>query len=103
MRPIDADAMIAKTKRVLEKSADKKGSLAYFAFEIFIELIESEPTIDPDTLRPHGEWKFGKNHGEFVEATCTVCDGILLVKWYDELSHFRFCPNCGADMRGEKE
>lgn len=47
----------------------------------------------------HGEWIFGKNHGEFVEAECSHCKGLLLVKWYDEIGKYRFCPNCGADMR----
>ena len=57
-----------------------------------------EKSVEP----VRGEWVFGKNHGDFVEAECTACKGLLLVKWYDEIDRFRFCPNCGADMRGER-
>lgn len=46
----------------------------------------------------HGRWKFGKNHGDFVETECTACGSLLLVKWIDELSNYRYCPNCGARM-----
>lgn len=59
--------------------------------------IEEQPAVEP----VRGEWKFGKNHGEFVEAECTSCKGLLLVKWYDEIDKYRYCPNCGARMDGE--
>ena len=48
-----------------------------------------------------GEWVVGKDHGEFGEAKCTACGGILLVKWSDRLSEYRYCPNCGARMDGD--
>ena len=50
--------------------------------------------------RQHGRWVVGKDHGEFGEAKCTACGGILLVKWSDRLSEYRYCPNCGARMEG---
>lgn len=53
-------------------------------------------------IQKQGEWIFGRNHGDFVEATCTSCDGMLLVKWYDKIDIYRRCPNCGAMMRGVK-
>lgn len=50
-------------------------------------------------IQKQGEWIFGRNHGDFVEATCTSCDGMLLVKWYDKIDKYRHCPNCGAKMK----
>ena len=61
-----------------------------------------EKELEQITVEPkRGEWKVGKNHGEFVEAECTSCKGLLLVKWYDEIDKYRYCPNCGARMDGE--
>ena len=68
----------------------------YYAYVVFEEM--KLPTIDPVK---HGKWEFGKSHEEFVEAECTACGGMLLVKWYDKLSEYNYCPRCGADMRGE--
>ena len=49
------------------------------------EYINALPTIEPK----HGEWIDFKNGWK-----CNACE-----KWNSEKS--KFCPNCGADMRGE--
>lgn len=64
--------------------------------------IVDAPAVDAVPV-VHGEWVFGKNHGDFVEASCTACNGILLVKWYDKIGEYRYCPNCGAKMDGGEE
>ena len=61
-------------------------------------VVAQQPTVEAVPV-VHGEWVFGKNHGEFVEAECSACNGVLLVKWYEKLSEYNYCPNCGADMR----
>ena len=61
---------------------------------VAISALRGQPVV-------HGRWKFGKNHGEFVETECTACGSLLLVKWIDELSNYRYCPNCGARMDGD--
>ena len=46
--------------------------------------------------RPHGEWIFKHNS---ADIWCSNCDDS-----FDEIPQkFLFCPNCGADMRGEAE
>lgn len=60
------------------------------------------PTIEAEPVK-YGKWEFGKRREEFVEAECTACGGVLLVKWYSELSVYKYCPNCGARMDGEQE
>ena len=52
MRLIDADLVVSKLQAVLDGKANKKESTAYFAFRAFIDLIDTEPTIDPATLAP---------------------------------------------------
>ena len=82
------------------------------AIELLTKIIFDEPPyLDSETLcriyaeeqintlpsadRPHGEW----NRHELFENpwyTCSVCN-------YHGRNDFNFCPNCGADMRGEDE
>ena len=42
---------------------------------------------------PHGNWL--PTHDECAEFKCSVCNNPNF--WKDN-----FCPNCGADMRGDK-
>lgn len=64
-------------------------------------LIEEAPTIEE---RPRGEWI---NHLDLTEdyygesKQCSLCG----YKDYNtrRFSWHKFCPNCGADMRGEGE
>lgn len=88
-RLIDADEFMKEIRKWLGNETD---------FRSLQEVIAGMPTIDPVK---HGKWEFGKSHEEFVEAECTACGGMLLVKWYDKLSEYNYCPRCGADMRGE--
>lgn len=52
--------------------------------------------FNADNAEPvkHGEWKYYNYYAGWYE--CTVC------KQYEHIKH-KFCPNCGADMRGETE
>lgn len=58
------------------------------------------PTAD----RPHGEWEEIEDDdwsggGKWV---CTNCEYGYSFGAYFEVDKFNFCPNCGADMRGEE-
>ena len=54
-----------------------------------VEAIKSVPSAD----RPRGEWN---DIGGVIRWGCSLCHYA-----YDQ--KFNFCPNCGADMRGEDE
>ena len=48
--------------------------------------------------RPQGKWI---DLNSIVDkAKCSNCKKIVIT---EPFGHFNFCPNCGADMRGEKE
>ena len=58
--------------------------------------IEAAPTIEPE--RKKGKWEYG--------VICSICGErcdyhLSGDTWIDELANF--CPNCGADMRGEAD
>ena len=90
MRLIDADAL-------LEKVWDVDCRCGYVQVVDRAD-IETAPTIDPEDLRPKGEWvRPTKIDGRtFNVPHCSACGGVPC--GVDEHTHF--CPNCGADMRG---
>mgnify|MGYP003318924139 CR=1 FL=1 len=84
----DAKAFMRKAWR-----ETTKGSYAEEAYEMAIKALE-QPTIEPE--RAKGEWLADTN--EFDEwYCCSVCHKGLTM--FD--GTYDFCPNCGADMRGE--
>lgn len=84
-RLIDADAL---HKRIKAKNTSN-AMMRVMKAECLAE-IDDAPTIEPE--RKKGEWT--KNN------SCPFC-GFL--PWYERDIHtLSFCPNCGADMRGEK-
>ena len=64
-----------------------------------MESIEELPSA-PDS-RQRGEWLWDSGDGEYFCSECRTAQGnstteIISGEW-------KFCPNCGADMRGEEE
>ena len=59
--------------------------------------VEKFPTIDPESLRPQGEWVFVEQrfyHGGFANLfRCSECTSAT------DREH-NYCPNCGARMKG---
>ena len=89
MRLIDADALymeLVKMKDFGELTAKKA-----------IRVVKKAPTIDAEPVR-HGKWI---GYAGTIGNECSVCG-----KWIDVLqgtAEMNYCPNCGADMRGEEE
>ena len=54
-------------------------------------IIEQQPTIDPETLRPKGRW-ITDDKGVTYCGRCRHID--------DYASVHNYCPNCGAKMEG---
>ena len=74
---------------------------AYDAISLdgMIKALKEASTIDPESLRAHGEWI-----GEGMDTRCSRCgdhplkdmDGDSVWYWSYKPT---FCPNCGARMR----
>lgn len=103
MRSIDADALKNAFSNMYRED-----------YERWIkEVIDNAPTIEPfekigaiciencGGYRPKGEWKY-TGMGIYE---CTNCKAEYEAGISDHCnvnnSEYRFCPNCGADMRGE--
>lgn len=91
VRLIDADALIREMHNIiLEDGEDRR---------TFYEVIERQPTIEPKK----GKWikhSIGHEHTPWG-FDCSEC-GEWLVVGEEIVKKYNYCPNCGADMRGEQ-
>lgn len=88
MRLIDADEL----KQAMLQEADWwENSDVWIAHNV----IDNAPTIEPK----RGEW-LETSHKD--KKRCSVCDRISFIAIYPHFkSSASYCPNCGADMRGD--
>ena len=71
------------------------------------DIVDVQPAADVAEV-VHGEWL--NFVGDYVTAECSVCGECYDPSDYNDKEHFdmfkqlyKFCPNCGAKMDGEKE
>ena len=124
-RLIDAEALksdfqdrLRKAKNWKENALNKGDDELVIRAEATIDFIcevimtiDNAPTVvaeNATTERPHGEWiekiyteKLGHGYLTHHDIVCSVCgdsgeddEGIP--------QNYKFCPNCGADMRGKE-
>ena len=60
------------------------------------EIIDRQPTIDPESLRPHGKWVKDQFSYRYL---CTNCK-MTLPEW---MGVFNYCPCCGAKMEDKSD
>lgn len=104
MRLIDADALM-KTLGITDMDCEKCawGNKSFPTcnrgsdFADACSAIEDAPTAQPE--RKSGKWiPHEDDDGEHYGDRCSVCG-----EWYVMLDgRTNYCPNCGADMRGEE-
>ena len=90
-RLIDADAL----KNDILKSAvmiDDRGIQT--GYEIAIELIKRQPTIDAEPVR-HGKWI--EVEDSTIRCRCSAC-GWESHLYEDDVYGMPYCPNCGTRM-----
>ena len=62
--------------------------------DIMPNVIDDLPTVDAVEV-VHGRWIDAREYcGDFM---CSKCDALY------GTNKFNYCPNCGADMRGEED
>ena len=79
---IDRDALL--------QDMTHRGGLGIGDWHIF-DVINEQPSIDAQPVK-HGEWQKRIKNG-YGAFRCSECGLHFDYK-------FKFCPNCGADMRG---
>ena len=58
------------------------------------EVINKTPTVEAKPV-VYGGWMQAIGENYWFDYTCSICGEL-------EEFEYNFCPNCGADMRGEK-
>ena len=98
MRLIDAMAIENKiTKWVEELSHDFDDRDEMNGVYSCLAEIQSAPTIDPESLRPHGKWEDSNFYCDRPLCyKCSNCGRKLMYKP-------NYCPNCGAKMEINNE
>ena len=115
MRLIDADALINDAMDRYCKDCDKRKGIKSGKWKIIYEIgdvpcracdvddmvndIESAPTVDA-VERKRGEWEQVANDDSGIDFRCSVCHRYRFHNG-EMLRKYKFCPNCGAEMRGE--
>ena len=97
---ISREAAIAETRKPHLTNAELRMRLATILAKI--------PAAD---VRPvvRGEWEQKEvfeangNVDELQSAFCPVCQRYHTTPYTYYFTHYNFCPNCGAEMRGEED
>ena len=69
------------------------------------DIVDALPSIEP--IRPRGHWiepqqDDGMSDPIKYQVRCSNCGwDIDPQTWYEEMAH-NYCPNCGAEMRGDQ-
>lgn len=103
MRYIDADRLIDDIRPFAEYDSNRRNKDWVRRFEI---AIDDQPTAD---VRENvkGEWIEDNPREKSMMWRCSVCGRIAYYpiigerKSYKKHCGYNFCPNCGADMRGD--
>ncbi len=96
MRLIDAD----KLPVVTEWCVDEAGFGASFHV-VHEEDINKAPTIDPESLRPQGEWAIKCDEYDCEYAVCSCCGAEFYALDEDTIDMtYNYCPDCGVKMKG---
>lgn len=89
MRPIDADAL-------------REGWLEWDIYDTIeantvLYSIDDQPTINPEDLRPKGQWIERVGLGEWVCSECQHKIYLLFGETPEEVGT-NYCPSCGSRM-----
>lgn len=102
-RLIDAEALVRSIRLDISITGKENAETVSNALNEIMAKIADAPTVQAD--RPNGEWIV-----EYTDANgdkwyrCSHCGErfVLIEKGEASTEPYHFCPNCGADMRGER-
>lgn len=97
MRAIDADALIEKCGDWYTEESSEEGYIGTIK-----GIVDVQPTIKPEQKK--GKWLPDNNsvyEMRFVCSECKTAEVVPTIGFTKYEPIWDFCPNCGADLRGE--
>lgn len=94
---------LIKRKKVIELIKNSYYDLANSEDDMWAMVadVEKLPVIDAVPVR-HGRWVGNERH-----TSCSICGQTYCVpdgqEEHLDMTFYKYCPNCGADMRGEQD
>ena len=80
----------------LEELKHKINNSKYYGTDAWRDILDM--AVDCDSkVRPRGEWIVDEEQGT---STCSNCG--IVWQFTDGTNGSNYCPNCGADMRGDE-
>lgn len=83
----------------VDSELQKWESGCWIRYKLFENILDEMPTIDSNKVvypcRPKGEWQASTEGTDY--RVCSICNYTRHAG-----TKYNYCPNCGADMRGEK-
>ena len=104
MRLIDADALIELLQAWKCVAQERGAEINNLFASATIAQVDAMPTIEPE--RKTGEWigtaydGYADGNPVYYEWKCSKC-GCIIEE--EERPTYNYCPQCGADMRGEQD
>lgn len=83
--------------KIINTVNDTGGFAGYADYCVLFDEIDTMPASNVQPVK-HGEWEKKSTVGVF---RCSLCQHIFMLG-ADEIDEYHFCPNCGADMRGDE-
>ena len=88
---------------LISRQAAIDAAKAYWYKPDIAGAIEQLPSAQPQWMR--GKWTYGEDEYGIDGYHCDKCGFFVpwdyTHKFIDFIKDYHFCPNCGADMRGE--
>lgn len=104
MRLIDIEPLIDECDELVSIEWNHKVAPPSWADaeEEFKQRLLDQPVIDPESLRPQGEWVEREDWSVAdVYYTCSVCEeDFVTIDGTPADNLWNYCPNCGARMKG---
>jgi len=110
---ISRQAAIDKIKKRLFETAFNNVGIKQNVDETLVDVAENRlenwfnelPSVQPE--RKQGKWVYGEDEYGIDGYHCDKCGFFVpwdyVHKFINYIEDYNFCPNCGADMRGEAE
>ena len=100
MRLIDADAFDERVRAAVGMSEEELSEDFKDGVQAVLYMMSKQPTITAQPERKKGQWIKTDELYETDEYRCSLCGQVLTTYRGKRMN---YCPNCGADMRGERD